>query len=118
MFCNQRIAIPGKLIQDRQIFMGPTFPKATQTFRTNRALLMRLTGELRKRARKSASVRTASCRNVKVLELGVGRLKLGLTRLLSKTIPWADFEAIVTSVNSITYGRVEIRAESGLYSQS
>ena len=75
----QRIVIPGENIQ--YLADPPAFPhslRATHTFRTKRALLMRLTGELRKRTRNSSSVRTASCRNVQSFELA-RELETGLT---------------------------------------
>ena len=113
VFGNERIVITGELIQDRQILRRPHIPQGDTDVpdesRPFDALHRRV-------AEKSTELVVGEKRELtqsQCLELR-RKLEPGITGLLSKAVPRTDFQAIVTTVNSITYGSAELHRDRAL----
>jgi hypothetical protein len=106
VFCNEGIDVTGEMIQDRQIFRRPHISQGDTNVPDESSPFDSLH---RRVAEKSTELVLGENRELpqrQFMERG-WQLEPGLTRLLSKAVPRADFQAIVTPVNSITYGRPE-----------
>src|SRR4030081_1208683 len=89
----------------------PTFPRATQTLRTNRLCLIRLMGEPRKSCQNFFSLWRPKIGELKPLQRS-WHSKARFRTNLGEPVPRTSFQAIVTSIDPITDQAAELERDS------